>query len=262
VPPDIAAQGKQLLYQVRIPHHADPTVWLNPTSLLQIALIIAAIGLTRQKALRWLCGIPFSVAMLLTLLVYLTKNPSLALLFPWRVTTVLVPLSVIVLLSRLVEKIPSEIDQPKRELLIWILPSISTALITITILVGWVRINLDFQNKQSLPERPLMEYVFQHKQAQEVYLIPLKMQDFRLTSAAAVYVDFKSTPYHPNEVIEWYRRYRIASAFYRSPSCEQLDTLRQEGISHIVLPHALSLNCPTTRLIYSDAQFELLQIVP
>ncbi|GAB4473728.1 MAG: hypothetical protein Kow0088_09280 [Anaerolineales bacterium] len=256
----ILEQGKLILFKIRIPHHADPKVWFNLSSLFQIALMIGALILTRQKTLRWLCGLPLLISMLLTLLVVFTHNINLALLFPWRVTTVLLPISVTVILSRVAGLIPAEPEQQDRDLLRWILPSVATSLIAVMLLVGWVRISLDLQRYKTQIELPLLEFVSQHKQRQDVYLIPLKMQNFRLTTGAAVFVDFKSTPYYPTELIEWQRRYQLAMQFFRSPSCSDIDELRSEGITHIVLPESASLTCSMIAEVYSDNHYQLLRI--
>jgi hypothetical protein len=260
VSPQVREEAHRILFQIRIPHHADPAVWFNASSVFQIFLMLSGLYLARQKGLRWLLGIPLLFGTLLTLIVLLTRNPSLALLFPWRVSVILIPISVTIMLSRLVSLIPSEAEQSNRELLIWILPSIATALITVTLLVGWVRISLDLQRKRSQPERALMAFVANYKQPEDVYLIPVKMQDFRLASGAPIYVDFKSTPYHPPEVLEWHRRHQLAEEFYRSPSCESLEQFGREGINHLVIATAVSLDCPTLEKIYSDNNYQLFRL--
>jgi len=262
VSPEVREQGQRILFQMRIPHHADPAAWFNVSSIFQLLLMLGGLVLARQKGLRWMLGIPLLLGALLTITVLFTRNPGLALIFPWRVSVVLLPLSVTILLSHLVKWIPSETEQPNRALFIWILPSLATALIAVTLLVGWVRISLDWQRKRSQPERPLMAFVAHQKQPQDVYLIPLKMQDFRLASGAPIFVDFKSTPYHPLEVIEWYRRYQLADEFYRSPSCTKLEQFRQKGVTHLVLSTEVSLDCPNLDRIYADDAYQLFRILP
>ncbi len=259
---EVAEQGRLILYTVRIPHHADPSVWFNASSVFQIALMFSAPFLTRQKALRSLLGVSLLLATLLTLTVVITRDSALALLFPWRVSVILLPISVTILLGCLVEIIPSEKETPENPWLVWILPSICTAFIALTLLVGWVRISLDFQRHRMQPERRLLEYVAQHKQPQDLYLTPLKMEAFRLATGAPVYVDFKSTPYDPRELIEWQRRYQIAKDFLESPACEKLPPLMEEGISHLILPASQSLACAVLETRYSDEAFQLLQIHP
>ncbi|MFN3309789.1 MAG: DUF6798 domain-containing protein, partial [Anaerolineales bacterium] len=260
VAPDLAERGRRILFEFRIPHHADPTVWFNFASLFQIGLMLSALILTRQKAIRWLLGVPFMLSAALTLIVFFTRSPSLALLFPWRVSTVLVPLSSTILIARLVATLPSEKSRPNSAVLIWVIPSTATSLIVVALLVGWVRITFDLQRQRNQPERPLIEFVAQHKQPQDLYLIPLKMQDFRLASGAPIFVDFKSTPYHPVEVLEWYRRYQIANDFYQFPSCDRIGLLTIEGITHIVLPVSTPLSCPNLETIYEDDFYQLLGV--
>lgn len=262
VSPQVREQAHRILFQIRIPHHADPAVWFKSSSVFQSFLMISGLSLARQKGLRWLLGIPLLFGAVLTFIVILTRHPSLALLFPWRVSVVLIPLSVTILLSRLAGFIPSEAEQPNREVLIWILPSFATGLIAITLLVGWVRISLDLQRKRSQPERDLIALVANHKQPQNVYLIPVKMQDFRLASGAPIYVDFKSTPYHPLEVMEWYRRYKLANEFYRSPSCEKLAQFALEGVNQLVIATEDSLDCPSLEKVYADDSYQLFRIHP
>ncbi|PWH13312.1 MAG: hypothetical protein DDG59_14555 [Anaerolineae bacterium] len=262
IAPQVRQEAHSILYQIRIPHHADPRNWFNASSVIQLLLMLAGLYWTRHPGLRWLLGLPLLLGALLTLAVLFLGNPSLALLFPWRVSVVLVPLSVTILVSRLVGLIPSEAEQPHRELLIWVLPSLSTALIATTLLLGWVRISLDLQRKRAQPERPLIAFVAQTKQPQDCYLIPLKLQDFRLASGAPIYVDFKSHPYAPLEVIEWYRRYRLADQFYRNPSCEALAQLSSEGVNHLVLPSTVTLDCSTLERVYGDDSYQLFRIHP
>lgn len=260
--PQVREQAHKILFQIRIPHHADPAVWFNSSSVFQIFLMLSGLSLARQKGLRWLIGIPLLFGAVLTFVVLLTRNLSLALLFPWRVSVVLIPLSVTILLSRLAGLISSEAEQPNREVLIWVLPSFATALIAITLLLGWVRISLDLQRKHSLPEGDLIAFVASHKQPQDVYLIPVKMENFRLASGAPIYVDFKSTPYHHLEVMEWYRRYKLATEFYRSPSCERLEQFALEGVNHLVIATEDSLDCARLERIYADEAYQLFRIHP
>ncbi len=261
ISPDIATKGRTILFSVRIPHHADPSAWFNLSSLFQIALMLSAPVLSRQKGLRWLLGIPILLAAVLTIAVVITRNTSLALIFPWRVSVVLVPISLTILLSRLVELLPSEKEYPNSAWLVWVFPSLSTSLIAVALLVGWVRISLDFQRQLLEVERPIMEYVAKNKQPSDIYLVPLKMEDFRLETGAPIYVDFKSTPYHPIELIEWQRRYQLANDFFQSPTCEKIASLPNEGITHMILPSAQKVSCSALEIQYSDETYQLIRLV-
>ena len=86
-------------------------------------------------------------------------------------------------------------------------------------------------------ELPLLEFVRTHRRPGDVYLVPVEvpkpsnsrgvyssnfkpaprrggagmflsvdLQDFRLTTGAPLFVDYKSIPYQDAEVLEWYER--------------------------------------------------------
>jgi hypothetical protein len=105
-------------------------------------------------------------------------------------------------------------------------------------------------------------FVRSHLQPGQVYLTPVKLQDFRLETGAPVYIDFKSIPYRSTDVLEWRRRERLANAFYQSPDCTQIEQLRiQEGITHAVLPAETRLACPAAAQIYADGDYQVIQIL-
>ena len=81
-----------------------------------------------------------------------------------------------------------------------------------------------------------MSFVQQNKTGRDVYLVPTKMQDFRLATGAPIYVDFKAIPYKDTDVLEWYRRQRLAGKFYRTHDCDLLMRLaKQDKLTHLVL---------------------------
>jgi hypothetical protein len=74
--------------------------------------------------------------------------------------------------------------------------------------------------------------------------IPVDLQRFRLTTGARAYVDFKSVPYAPADVLEWQRRMELAAALsapgaWSAPG--RHEQLRAEGITHVVRPRASPL---------------------
>jgi len=125
-----------------------------------------------------------------------------------------------------------------------------------------MRFVLDLQRKALAPERPLEAYVAKHQSAGEIYLIPVKMQDFRLETGAPAYIEFKSIPYRDTDVLEWRRRIRQADRFYDQGNCTILEQLSgQEGVSHVVLPaEAASPTCYGLDVIYQDQAFQLARL--
>jgi len=218
--------------------------------------------LARRSRILWALLVPFGVALLLTLLQLLTHNDALALLFPWRVSIFLVPLAVAIILAYLVSRLSAwrSLQSPARQRAI---SSACAILVVLSVAVGAIRFTLDLQRQKLEPERRVQSYIAVHQARGDVYLIPVKMQDFRLVTGAPAYVDFKSIPYHDTDVLEWYRRLRLADEFYKTLDCQKLaDLASQEGITHAVLPASSLLNCPGAVETYRDTSYALYWLSP
>jgi hypothetical protein len=250
---EIAAKARQILVDFRIPHHALVSQWLDATAVVKILLVILALYLVRKRRIFWILIIPALLSVVLTLAQVITGNLSLALLFPWRVSILLLPLAVTLILVRILD---------------WVMPFITTraglfrfaslALIGITVIVGGIRFGLDLERKAGVPERGLYQFVNQHKLPGEVYLIPVKMQDFRLESGAPVYIDFKSIPYKDVEVLEWYQRNLLANRFYQKPDCAMLPELITQGITNVITSVEQKLPaCPGWMAVYTDTDYSV-----
>src|SRR5262249_22457308 len=96
------AEAQAILVNVRIPHHALPRLWMDPIAGLQIAWGCLGLVLVYKTRLFWVLAVPALGWMVLTLLQIATGGHTLALLFPWRVSSVLVPVATAIVLARLV----------------------------------------------------------------------------------------------------------------------------------------------------------------
>jgi hypothetical protein len=254
-PSEITLQARQILVDYRIPHHALVSLWLDLTAVVKICLVALCIYLVRRERIFWILLLPFLAASLLTIAQVITRSYSLALLFPWRVSIFLVPLCTALLIARLVIRL---LRIPSLHTSGWqkaIMVS-SILVVSLCVLVGGIRFVLDNQRKVQEAERTVESYIYAHKSAQDTYLTPVKMQDFRLFTGAPVYVDFKSIPYKDADVLEWYRRVQLADQFYKTQDCDILHALSGEGVSHAIVPtQDLPLNCPLIEETYRDPDF-------
>ncbi len=261
--PIMTAQARQILVTFRIPHHAIPAEWFNLSAVTKILLIILSLHLIRRSRLFPVVLISVLVALGLTLIQISTNSDALALLFPWRLSVYILPLSTAVVLGCLVEKvvnIPAFQPQARRK---WLLVA-SYVLISVVVIIGAIRFTLDLGRKNAVPEQEMQAYVTQNLGVEDIYLTPVKMQDFRLVTGAPVYVDFKSIPYRDSEVIEWHRRVQLVDRFYESGDCDMLETIVQEGgVTHVVAPReARLINCPVLKPIYQDELYRIYIIMP
>jgi hypothetical protein len=256
-PAETTAKAQDILVNFRIPFHAVVSRWFDIRAVVKLAIIIAALFLVRKQRLFLILLIPFLVASLFTILQIALKSNTLALLFPWRISTFLTPLSTAVLLAegvrRLFERRPAW--ETKGANLVF---GVSVALIGLVVVIGLVRMALDFQRQAVSADRPVMAYVASHNAPDQYYMIPLEMQDFRLVTGSPIYVEFKSIPYQDQDVLEWYRRIQVADLFYKKGDCGSLEKLATIGVTHVVADYRLfNLNCTEWEQVYQDPNYRV-----
>lgn len=85
------AEAQSILVNERIPHHAKVSAWFSFGAILKIAIIVAGIAVSfHHKRLFMVLSLCTVTGLTLSLLQVMTANTSLALLFPWRLSTWLV----------------------------------------------------------------------------------------------------------------------------------------------------------------------------
>ena len=260
--PSMLAQAQQILIDERVPHHALPAAWFDTSSMVQLALVGLALVVTRRtQVFRLLCLVA-AAGVLLTMLQMATGSPMLALLFPWRISTVLVPASV-GLLAGWLARWAAEAIEPRGAILMRTAWIGSLLIIGLLAIAGVVAFLVQRSAQSADPASEVLRYVQAHARPGEVYLIPAKLQEFRLATGAPVFVDFKSIPYRDVDVLEWRERLRLVDWFYREEpaqvDCSLLEELAQRyGVTHAVLDQdLLDLSCPQLDLLYRDAHYAL-----
>jgi len=272
----VSAQARNILVTFRIPHHAVVAEWLDVAVLFKLIFVGLALVVlysaqkqepaTPANTLRVSTKLfhiilwPAVMAIALTIVQVLTQNVVLALLFPWRLSTWLVPLSVSLISGWLVCWSFERYQLGRYSG--WIM-ALSGVAILIFSGVGISKSVISYQQKQALNEQGVMRYVEANKQPGETYLIPLKMQDFRLETGAPVYIEFKSIPYKDVDVLEWRRRVNLARKFYERTRCKKLIELAEtEGFTHVILPvgHETT-ECKQTEFVFQDEFYGVYKII-
>jgi hypothetical protein len=244
------AEAEDILVNVRIPHHTRPDLWLDPVAGLQVAWVVLGLALVWGTRLFPVLAVPFLLGVLLTLVQVATGSHTLALLFPWRVSSVLVPVATAVVLSRLAGALPSAVDGP--------VVRTACALAVAVFVAGGVWISVGGRAFLTSDEDlALMDFVRQSRKPGDVYflpvnvpdlaattrgslssdfkplaekkrdgrIIPVDLQRFRLYTGAPIFVDFKSVPYQDTEVLEWYARLHLAQRAQKQIRKERLSAL-------------------------------------
>jgi hypothetical protein len=284
------ATAARILTTFRIPHHCQVRLWLDPIAAAQIAWVVLALLRARCTPLAPLIGIPFALSAVLTLAQVITGSDTLALLFPWRVSAVLVPLATTVMLYRLLDDVPAfETARGRGTLLA----------LTAGLAAGGAWLMLTHQGYQANDnELGVLAYVRGHKEKGDVYVIPVRvprlgattrgslssdfkplpgkraddrlipvdLQRFRLPTGAPIYVDFKSIPYQDIDVHEWRLRVadveRVQHELHLRRWQEAYDLLRQTGATHLVWHASQELTDPHFQKLYADPFYCVYRLRP
>jgi hypothetical protein len=258
--PDNFAEAQRILVQQRVPHHALPEAWLDATVIVKLTLIGLALIVARSTHIGRVLALAGAAGLLLTGLQAFTGSATLALLFPWRISAVLVPASVGLLSGWIARRATSDLHPMGKT---W-QHIVSIGCVTAVFLLaaaGMVGFLLQRAERSADPAAGMIRFVGEHTHSGEVYLIPAALQEFRLATGAPALVDRKSIPYLDVDVIEWSDRMRLAGWFYRElpaeVDCSLLDTLSDRyGVTHVVLDEALlNLTCARFHEVYRDAHY-------
>lgn len=268
--PEASQKALDIIVHQRIPHHAVPAAFWNTTANIQMAVIAVGLILAfRQRRLFIIMLSLFTGGLLVSLLQIFTASNSLALMAPWRVSVLLVPLSTALIIAFILSIFLDRLHLDNPKFLMLFLP-LALYVVLINVSGG---ISLQDMYGSGRRERRLvqmMDYVKENKQPGELYLIPPTdnyFDDFRLYTGAPVFINWKSHPYKDVEVLEWYDRILRADSFYSSGGavkCAQLKELVDEyGITQVVfkskeIPLACDFATETVRIenfvIYSINQ--------
>ncbi len=252
-------EAQEILVHFRLPAHAIVSEWFGPSALATLTLVGLALILTRGSQLFLLMLISVAIGALLTLVQVLSASDALALLFPWRLSVYLVPLSVAVLAGWLAVWLSEKTGQRFGR----IAPLVSMVLVGLSIVSGLIWMAIQSLQQGIDPERALYAYVQAESSSAQLYAIPSKLQDFRLATGTPILADFKSIPYRRGEVINWHDRVRLLQWFYREQiDCGLMkDFIDEYGVTHIVLgPEQLGQSCPEMQERYHDGYYAVYAI--
>ena len=271
--PEIANQGQHILVDYRIPHHAKVSDWFGKKTLPHLVIIICALWVHRKKRIGLIIFIPFFASLSLTLIQMLTGNKLLALLFPWRASVFLVPLSAFVLTSMAIsfifKRYKPVIGKRKK-----ILDLSLAATLVLLFLSGIFASYTKYKGYHKENFMAMMSFVRDTKAKDDVYLIPvdhpysvptkIEWTRFRLQTAVPILVDYKTHPYKDSEVLEWRNRIEIADTFFTGNTGARYDVLREissrYGVTHVVDNDPRLLDCKGLYKIYGDGKYFVYRI--
>jgi len=279
-------EAQHILAAVRIPHHTVVGHWLDDVAFVQIGIMLLGLFVLRRTRLFVPLAVPAAASATLTAVQVLTKSDALALLFPWRFSVVLMPVAVAVLLANLAAVVARHSDE---RFLTW--ASLGAAVL---LAVGGIWVSLSGRGYQvNEAERPLLDFVREHAQPGQVYLLPVKfatlkkedpasqsktfvppvrtgqvgipvdLQRFRLVTGVPIYVDFKAVPYAPGEVLEWYKRVANCERWYKQRDWDAggvMDEVIAAGITHVIAAADKDVTSRRLEPVYADDSYRVYRV--
>ena len=264
----------------RIPHHCDINRWLDIVAVLQLCWSLWVVILLSRTVVFRPLAFTSILALGLSWISWQEHHAQLALLFPWRITVLLVPLATAFTLALIVAQL-ERLAGIRWVAMLFTLISVGGAVV-----VYWKQLGY-----QTGPlEEKLFSFIRQDRKPGDLYLIPAKfpkatnskgtssasfvplsmsssavfeLQRFRLETGTPIYVDFKSIPYATHEVFEWNRRVADVEIWYATTDWETsgiVDQLKSYNISHVLLTKGHGKFLAPLQLVYSDDAFEVYRV--
>jgi len=273
-PPALHEAAQGVLVDFRLPQQAKPEVWFGSDDVVRLAIVAAALPLTWRSNLFPVLALAVAASAVLAALQLVTGSDTLALLFPWQLSAVLVPVSTAILLAAVVKALfvlagPGQrlaarfSDGPPVRAVAAARTGacvLSGMVIAGCLVVGGERIaQLDAQPRPS----PVGELVAAARSPGDLYLVPPRAHELRLDAGVPVYVDAFTHPYEDQEVLEWRRRVRAAARVYAGESlrCRALTALgRREGITHVVVRAPTRASCGFLEKSYTAAPWTVFSL--
>ena len=255
--PEEAAYAREILVYNRLPHHALASTWADLPAFFRVCLVIAALALTRKNRLLWIPLLTiFLGASALTLIQVVSGNEFLALVFPWRPSALLVPVSSSILVFKFSGWLLQKSDGWPNRMVHWLQIACITLMIFLAA-AGGVAMQQAVQARQDAPSAPMTAWVREHSEPGDRFLIPVNLETFRTSTLRPIYIDYFAIPYSDSDVIQWYHRVLAANKFYATADCNELFHLRDdERLTHVVTETgSVQPDCRALELVYQDPAY-------
>lgn len=274
VSPAIHAAAQDVLVDFRLPEHAKPEVWFGLDDGVRLGIVAIGLVLAWRSALFPVLALTTAAGAVLTALALVTDSETLALLFPWRLSVVLVPVATALVLAtatrgvfalgrlggrlagRFTEGPPARLFTGGRALA----SGLAGMVIAVSLVIGGDRLGrIDAEPQPSA----LGRLAAAERVRRDLYLVPPRPTELRLDGGVPVYVDLLAHPYEDREVLEWRRRLDEVARIYPGGTlrCRPLAALvRRASISHVVVESPTRARCRFLRRAYATGRFSVFEI--
>ena len=252
---DTTILGQEILMK-RIPHHADIHYWFSYKDIISIITFFISLILIRDKTKLFISlGIFGFCSIFLSIIQYFVEINSLALIFPWRSSVFLMPLSSIIIISFLIDKFREKLLNKKK--LIYVV------FFSISIFFGLKSHILENLNSNFEKKIFLFNKIKKYYNEIDSILVPIDTVSIRLNTGLPIFINHKHHPFKHNEIIDWDLRLKLASNFYNAKNLDlQNQFLKEiielEKISHILFKK--SQFYPECKDLINDDDYILIEI--
>jgi hypothetical protein len=288
---DTFAEAQRILVHFRIPHHTLPAKWFNWIAAVQIAWIAAGLVASRKTRLFPVFSLVLLISLLLTFAKLVVQNDTLALLFPWRASALLIPVALAVLLGRAIRAIGESSQRDRR-----VVAAVSLLGVGALVAAGAAIMHFKLAYRMNTEEESLLNFVRERREPGDLFLLPVKapaagggkrgvpstsftqpprqdrdrnliavdFQRFRFDTGAAVVVDFKSIPYKDVDVLEWRERMRVCEWLYEQPNWdapEVREALSRYGVTNVVAPVDRVPKGSNLKRVHSDGAYVVYRVL-
>ena len=214
-----------ILANFRVPHHSDIS-FLGKRDIVSFLILIFGSLLCSNKNLKLILILGLTYILISLFLVSYLQSNTVKLMFLHRLNVVLIPIAYFVIIKEIYTFFDNKINLSiKIEKFKKLSQSLFYLVITILFLIG-LNININ-ANKNFIQKSKLVETFTNSKDIWLVQSIkslkPDIVSQLRLNFSQPLFVDFKTHPSHPKDVIEWKKRIDLADSFFNSKSIEEFN---------------------------------------
>lgn len=232
--------GQEILLK-RIPHHANIHQWLTYKDLFFLVTYVVSLHMIKKNKfyLPFLIFGIFSIS--LSVIQFFLNYKFLALAFPWRTSVFIAPLSSMIILSFLIDKINFKKGYLKLISLLCFLIFSAFFFIKSHYLKD---LNAVFKKKLILAHKIKLNY-----NVIDQLLVPGNLDYIRLNTGIPIFIDWKHHAFKYDEIIEWRERLDLVNEFYGKKNFKDKTAVlkkiqKKEKISHILIfKHKSIIHC-------------------
>ncbi|MFZ5603464.1 MAG: DUF6798 domain-containing protein [Pseudomonadota bacterium] len=253
--PASLARANAILANERIPHHTQISVWLSRGTWLKLAIVLAGILAARHnRRLFLVLSFCAAISIALSLLQWISGSNGFALLFPWRLSTWLVPACTAILLGEGVRRLLGALQALPDRLAAPVTTGTLMLALGLVGLVSALGLNRTITGPEQMKPDLLAQHAAHQGEAGQTYLVPLGYSSFRLTAGLPVFIDWKSHPFRDVELVEWHERVQLAQDFYAADTSADAARALAAIQAHAPVTHIVVKSGDEQRLDLVDAE--------